>query len=219
MTTLVSLSAGSYLKSLHGKSVAGVYDIYTKDLYRYQLLYDIVVAQMKEYTDYLNTRERTTFSTEFTTAVYNNLLLTADEANFQTENIEKLDGFEYEPGKFNLMRSRTYDFIGVLNESRALIEEKKILESDVETLTKEFKEVLEDPIKLNNYIINNQIDRLPFQASQTFNIEIKLQPWYEKYFDLWGPPPNGAFDSEKLALIVIELINNKVITEDEFINS
>jgi hypothetical protein len=63
------------------------------------------------------------------------------------------------------------------------------------------------------------MNTMVFQASETFQTEIKLKPWFEQYLLLYGPPGNGVFKSDLLAQIVIDLIANGTITEEQFINS
>lgn len=219
MTTIASTSAGAFTKSLHGQSVAGVYDVYTKDLYRYQLLYDSVISQMNTFIDYFSTGDYDSLTEKFTLKQYNSLILRADATTFNTKLIESLTGFEYDPAKFNLMRQSAYNVIDGLEKTVTVVNEKKALESNIVILTRDYKDVLEDPVKLMKYINDNKLDKIPFEASQTFNAVIKLKPWYDVYFQKYGPPSKGAFKSDLLAQIVIDLIAAGTITKDEFINA
>ncbi len=219
MTTIASTTASAYSKSLHGLNVAGVYDVYTKDLYRYQLLYDSVISQMNTYINYFSTGDYNSLTEKFTLNQYNSLILRADANTFNTTIIDSLTGFEYDPEKFNLMRQSTYNVIDGLEKTITLVKEKKALENNIVILTTNYKDVLEDPVKLMKYINDNKLDKIPFEASQTFSAVIELKPWYKVYFQKYGAPSKGAFKSDLLAQIVIDLIASKTITEDEFINS
>ena len=219
MTTIASTSAGAFTKSLHGQSVAGVYDVYTKDLYRYQLLYDSVISQMNTFINYFSTGEYDSLTENFTLKQYNSLILRADATTFNTTIIDSLIGFEYDPAKFNLMRQSAYNVIDGLEKTITVVKEKKALESDIVILKRDYRDVLEDPVKLMKYINDNRLDKIPFEASQTFSAVIKLKPWYDVYFQKYGAPSKGAFKSDLLAQIVIDLINAGTITEEEFINS
>ena len=219
MTTIASTSAGAFTKSLHGTTAAGIYDTYTKDLYRYQLLYDSVISQMNTYIDYFSTGDYVNLTKTFTTKQYNSLILRADATTFQTTLIENLTGFEYNPDKFNLMRQSTYNVIDGLEKTISLVNQNLDLQEDIVILKRDYKDVLEDPIKLRDYINRNKIDIMAFEASAPFETTVILKPWYTAYFIKHGPPPNGVFQSELLAQIVIDLIKSGTITEDEFINS
>lgn len=219
MTTIASTSAGAFTKSLHGSNVAGVYDVYTKDLYRYQLLYDSVISQMNTYINYFTTGDYNNLTKKFTTKQYNSLILRADANTFNTTLIESLVGFEYNPDKFNLMRQSTYNVIDGLEKTITIVQQNLDLQEDVVILKRDYKDVLEDPIKLRDYINSHKIDVMAFEASAPFETTVELKPWYRVYFQKYGAPGNGVFQSELLAQIVIDLIASNTITEDEFINS
>jgi hypothetical protein len=219
MTTISSTSAGAFTKSLHGSNVAGVYDVYTKDLYRYQLLYDSVISQMNTYINYFSTGEYNNLIDTFTTTRYNSLILRADANTFNTTLIESLVGFEYNPDKFNLMRQSTYNVIDGLEKTISLVNQNLDLQEDIVILKRDYKDVLEDPIKLRDYINKNKINIMAFEASAPFETTVVLKPWYTEYFIRHGPPPKGVFQSELLAQIVIDLIKSGTITENDFINS
>lgn len=219
MTTIASTSAGAFTKSLHGSNIAGVYDVYTKDLYRYQLLYDSVISQMNTYINYFSRGEYNNLIDTFTTPRYNSLILRADANTFNTTLIESLTGFEYNPDKFNLMRQSAYNVIDGLEKTITLVKQNLDLQQDIIILKTDYKDVLEDPIKLRDYINSKKLDVIAFEASESFNTTVELKPWYTAYFIKHGPPPNGVFQSELLAQIVIDLIASGTITEDQFINS
>jgi len=219
MTTIASTSAGAFLKSLHGSNVAGVYDVYTKDLYRYQLLYDSVISQMNTYIDYFSTGDYVNLTEKFTTKQYNSLILRADANTFNTTLIESLTGFEYNPDKFDLMRQSAYNVIDGLEKTITVVKQNIDLQEDVIILKTNYKDVLENPIKLRDYINSHKIDVMAFEASAPFETTVELKPWYKVYFKQYGAPGNGVFKSDLLAQIVIDLIKSGTITEDQFINS
>lgn len=219
MTTIAGTTAGVYIKPFNGKHIAGVYDTYTKDLFRYQLLYDSVISQMNIYLNYFSMGDYVNLTKSFTAKQYNRLILRADPTTFATTIIDDLNGFEYDPEKFNLMRQSTYNVIDGLEKTITLVKQNLDLQEDIVILKTNYKDVLEDPVKLRDYINSHKLDVIPFQASEPFNTTVILKPWYKVYFQKYGPPGNGVFKSELLAQIVIDLIASKTITEDQFINS
>jgi hypothetical protein len=80
-----------------------------------------------------------------------------------------------------------------------------------------YKKILEDPVLLQNYINERNINVLPFQATSTFNTQIIIKPWFAEYFKRYGPPADGYFRTDLLTTIVMELITNKIITEEDFL--
>ena len=49
-------------------------------------------------------------------------------------------------------------------------------QQDIIILKTNYKDVLEDPVKLKDYINSHKLDVLPFQATETFNTTIELKP-------------------------------------------
>ena len=203
MTTIVSTNADAFVRTIHGSNAAGVYNTYTLDLYRYQLLYDSVITQMNTYIRYFTKGDFDLLINRFTNKNYNSLILRADPLSFNTIDIQNLTGFEYDPEKFNLMRESTYNVIDGLRKTVQISQENITLNEKITVLEKDYKDILEDPIKLNDYINANRINVMAFQATQPFNTTIELKPWYNEYFQLYGPPSDGVFQSELLAEIVL----------------
>jgi hypothetical protein len=219
MTTIVSTNADAFIRTIHGSNAAGVYNTYTLDLYRYQLLYDSVITQMNTYIRYFTKGDFDLLINRFTNKNYNSLILRADPNSFNTIDIQNLTGFEYDPEKFNLMRESTYNVIDGLRKTVQVSQENITLNEKITVLEKDYKDILEDPIKLNDYINANRINVMAFQATQPFNTTIELKPWYNEYFRLYGPPSDGVFQSELLAEIVLNLISTGQIQQEDFINS
>jgi len=219
MTTILSTNANAFIKTLHNSGSAGVYTGYTVDLYRYQLLYDSVISQMNTYIRYFTKGEFDNLTNSFTSKNYNSLILRADSLSFNTVDVQNLIGFEYDNSKFNLMRESTYNVIDGLLKTVEVSQENIALNAKIINLKINYKDVLEDPVRLNDYINSNRINVIAFQATQPFNTKIELKPWYTEYFRLHGPPSDGVFESELLAEIVMNLINTDQIKEEDFINS
>jgi hypothetical protein len=218
MTSIISTSAGTYVRSLHGATTEGVGVTYTQDVYRYQLLYDSVISQLNQFINYFSLGDYNKLASTFTKPRYNSLTLKASAQSFNTTAVENLVGFQYDPLKFDLMRESTYNVIDGLNQTLTLVQQNLAYQQDISGLLV-YKKTLEDPVLLTEYIEKQKMNTMVFQASETFQTEIKLKPWFEQYLLLYGPPGNGVFRSDLLAQIVIDLIANGTITEDQFINS
>jgi hypothetical protein len=82
-----------------------------------------------------------------------------------------------------------------------LIHAQAKIASDAEKLA-----ILLDPAKLKEYVLeffSKSRGALPDQSIQV--IAAKLKPQYSRYVELYGFPPGGAFDPDKLAAIKLEL--------------
>jgi len=78
-----------------------------------------------------------------------------------------------------------------------------------------FKEILENPTKLNQYIQDVQRTSFLFSAEATFDQPIELKMWYKVYLERYGPPGDGVFDTELLGQIIQDLINAELINEND----
>jgi hypothetical protein len=218
MTTIAATSASTFVKQIHGNLSGGIVDTYSKDLYRYQILYEAVVSKMNVFLNAFREADYVTLTDKFTRNQYNTLILKVSATTFNTTLVNNLTGFTYDSTKFNLMRESTYNVIDGLEQTIKLYQQNLILQDDVSKLVY-YKNVLDDPVKLQEYINKHKLDVLPFQASETFYTTVVLKPWYDVYFQKYGPPGDGVFKSDLLAEIVLDLINSGTITEEEFINS
>mgnify|MGYP001357395406 CR=1 FL=1 len=115
-------------------------------------------------------------------------------------------------------------YVGVANEimdviKQTLTDRQRIAILQVENnKCKTYKEILEDPQKLNDYIKEVQRTSYLFTAKATYSQPIELKPWYEQYLIRYGPPGDGVFDSELLGNIIQELIALGEISEDTVIS-
>jgi hypothetical protein len=203
---------------LHGgdAAVGGVYDTYTQDLYRYQLLYDNVITQLNQFINYFTVGDYTKLVDKYTVGQQNRLLLKAQNSQFYSSDITNLVGFTYDDKKFGLMRKSTYDVIDGLNQTITVVQQNKNFENEITNLTY-YKNILDTPKLLIEYIDKKKLNTMVFQATEIFQSEIILKPWFKKYLQLYGAPGNGVFKSELLSEIVIELIADGTITEEDFI--
>jgi hypothetical protein len=224
MTTIIATSASAYIKSIHGQTTSGVTANqsevfkYQLTLYKYQYLYDSVITQLNTYIRYFSIGNFTELTKNFTTKSYNTLLMSAKSKNFDTSDINNLVNFVYNPTKFELMRESTYRVIDGLEKTIKLVNQNTTYQKDITELTK-YKNILDDPKLLIEYIDSQRLNTMPlFQATETFQVQYLLKPWFEAYLQTYGPPPNGVFESDKLAEIVIKLVSDGIITEDDFIN-
>ena len=224
MTTIVATSAAAYIKSIHGLTSSGVstnQDIvfkYQVSLYKYQYLYDTVITQLNTYIRYFSIGNYDQLLKTFTPKTYNTLLMSAKSKNFDTNDINDLVNFVYNPTKFELMRESTYRVIDGLEKTITLVNQNITYKKDITELTK-YKNILDDPQLLIEYIESQRLNTMPlFQATETFQVQYLLKPWFEAYLQTYGPPPNGVFESDKLAEIVIKLVSDGIIKEDDFIN-
>jgi len=219
MTSIVSTNAGAFVRSIQSTNLGGggVFLDYTRDLFRYQLLYDNVITQLNKYLVYFADGNFNKLTNEFTNSKYKNLLLKATSSNFYTDSINSLTNYNYNQYTFNNTRQSIYNVVDGLEQSISLVLQNNDLTNKNQNL-QSYYDILTNPVKLNEYITKEKLNVMPFQASESFNTQIILKPWYSEYLRIYGPPGNGVFQSDLLAQIVVNLIAEGKITEQEFLS-
>jgi hypothetical protein len=134
----------------------------------------------------------------------------------QTSELDSLFKYEKDSALVENYRNISNKLVDTLKQAiTEYIKVKHLEEQNAELLT--FKEILQDREKLLQYISDNQSTSFLFSASATFTQDLDIKPWYAAYLDEYGPPGDGVFESEKMAIIVNQLIATNVITEDEYL--
>ena len=219
MATIQGVTASSVSKSIHGLTSTNSETVsYQITINQYQLLYTEVIKDLNTYIKYYTRGEYNNLIKNFTRPNYNRLVYKATRPRFNTDNVKNLVDFKYDPTVFESMRQSTYNVIDGLEKTVSLAQQNITYQSDISGLNY-YKSVLEDPVKLSEYIDNQRLNVMVFQATETFQSQILLKPWFEEYFRLYGPPGNGVFQSELLADIVLDLISRGIITQEQFTNT
>tara|TARA_B100000674_G_C37880250_1_gene933958 strand:+ start:229 stop:903 length:675 start_codon:yes stop_codon:yes gene_type:complete len=194
-----------------------------QQLYNVERLYNDVFTTLVSYLELYTTGAFTTYSDSLSEEVIIDLVASINNSDFVNDTTVLNNPTLY----FDLQDKSTplpSKYVGVANEimdviKQTLAERQRILTLQVENdKCKTYKEILEDPQKLNDYIKEVQRTSYLFTAKATYTQPIELKPWYEQYLIRYGPPGDGVFDSELLGNIIQELIALGEISEDTVIN-
>ena len=224
MTSNSAVSSGSTSRAIHGivaSSSSGALYSYSVILYKYQLLYSNVMKQLVPYMKYFSKADYDTLTTEFTREEYSRIVLQSNPNNYNTDTlINSYENFitdsDYNDSQFDQYVSATFLILDSLWSSIEF--QNNFIELTFENQELQiYKNTLEDPILLQQYIYERNIHILPFQATSIFSTQIKIKPWFAEYFRIYGAPSDGYFHTDLLATIVMDLIANKIITEEEFL--
>jgi hypothetical protein len=191
---------------------------YARDLYRYQILYDKVLYEMKTYLTLFTNGSFQELKTVFTESKYRSLLTTNVPSTYYNKNVTDLKNFKYSPSLFQNYKN---DIYSVLTGFSLAIKQNEKLEIATNELTT-CAELLSSKDKLIEYIRTELSDTMmmeTFRISQTYNAQAVLKPWYMKYLEMYGAPYDGVFNSEKMATVVELLIQEKVITMEDFLQN
>ena len=189
---------------------------YARDLYRYQILYDNVLYEMRTYLSFFTNGSFKELRNVFTDSKYRSLLATNRPSTYYNKNITDLKNFKYSPTLFQNYKN---DIYSILTGFSLAVKQNETLENATNELTA-CRELLSSKDKLIDYIRSELSDTMmmdTFRISQTYNAQAVLKPWYMKYLEMYGAPYDGVFNTEKMATVVELLIQEKVITLEEFL--
>ena len=142
-----------------------------------------------------------------------------NENTFYYYDETKLDNrsiFSYDENLVVNYRNFSFEFINALKQNISQYYKCKNIEAENANL-RTYKEILEDPTKLTEYLDQIQKTSYIFQASSTLQTPMQIKLWYLVYLERYGPPGDGIFDSQKLADIIQELLNQGRISADEIV--
>ena len=191
-------------------------DLLLREYKRFKDLDTTIYNSLNSYLEYFRDASFNDLTTLFTQEVYNNLaatVVTKFGSNIDLDSIVDFDNI-YDSKLFSKYSDGAYSIINGLNRSIILYKNNQTQENKI-SLLEEKEKILEDPTLLNNYVNEFNSRRGGFVVEYTASLLPKLKPQYELYFQRHGPPPEGVFDSEKLAVIIKELLDNGTLTQED----
>ena len=209
---------GTGLRSLHNEFQAlsaNVNAELAQDLHTLGNLYNIIFFYLKSYMSDYSSGSFTTFLNGLSEDVVINIttLISNFDLNDRTilENpsLFKIDNLL--PSKYHEISEEILDTLKQVLTDRIRV--NALQAENAECVT--FREILEDPEKLNQYLVEIQRTSYLFTAEATYDQPIELKLWYKIYLERHGPPGDGVFDTELLGEIIQELINSQLITEND----
>ncbi len=217
MTSRVGCSAGASFRQMYPKLSKNLNPDpeLSRDLYRYQKLYENVVHTMTDYTTLYTSGDFLTLKKKYNEAEINRLTANTQSSNYYNETVDKLIGFTYDSNTFaryqdNMLRSLRSMFLAMREHdnyvyANSLANEKNAILTNKELLIDYIQTVFTDKSTME-----------AFNISQSFNVTAVMKPWYSLYFQMYGAPTSGLFDAVKMAEVVNILIGRNEITLEEF---
>jgi len=189
---------------------------FVRDIARYQLLYDNMLNRMRQYLNLYTEGSYNELKQEFTLTRLNELLASNNDSVYYNANIEDLVNFTYDETTFRQYKRSMYSMLTGFSLSVKQYDEVLACNSELA----EKKELLSSKEKLIEYITTEFTDKMSMEAfyiTQKFNTNVLLKPWYNLYLQLYGAPYDGVFNAEKMANVVEILVNDNVITIEQFV--
>lgn len=130
----------------------------------------------------------------------------------QIKNVSET--FTYNTKLFNLYKTTIHNVLEGLLQSKT---QYKILNSTKLELEKQKEKasILDDMEKLREYLEGIQKEMNLMDMNIKLDVIANIKPQYKRYINLYGMPENFVFDSEKLAVIVKDLIEEGVMEESD----
>lgn len=193
------------------------HDTLLREFNRFKELYDIVLISLNSYLNYFRDANFNDITTLFTEKVYTSLAYLITK-KFGTElNYSNILSYDtvYDSGLFTHYQENSYKILDGLNRSINLYIENQNQAAKILTL-KEKEKILKDPVLLQEYINTHFKNNMILFKDISYKLKVKpnIKVQYQVYFERHGPPIKGVFDSEKLAVIIKELLDNGILTED-----
>jgi hypothetical protein len=225
MSRIINSNSGASSISIHGVNTTGGTGVLTeavRDFYRFQLLYTNVLKQLSVYLGQYSVGNYDALIKSITENK-KNLLLTSitSKTKYNNSKVTNLEGFMYDSSLFTSYKAFT---INILNGLVASIEyyKERVIADTLNNELSVYKKILDNnsnEFLILDYLNKKKIELKPLDIEMVFDFGIELKPWYTEYLVTYGPPENGVFDENKMAVIVSNLIDGGVITFDEFINT
>jgi hypothetical protein len=183
---------------------------------RFKDFYDCILKVLKEYLCYFQDASYNDLTDGFTTEFYNSLAALVVDKFSDEINIEECLKYEnvYDSTLFDTYKENTFKVINGLNRAIELYKENQAKASYILTLQEKVK-ILETPELLVEYLKSRSMSMSSLAVSSSLNLTVTLKPQYVLYFERHGAPPEGVFDSEKLAVIIKELLDNGTLSPDD----
>jgi hypothetical protein len=221
MTTRSDGSAGAAGRSLHGLTQASAGGNQTidlvRDVFRYQLLYENVIETLQRYTNLYSAGVYKKLKAEFTQTEYNTIIAQNPDDRYYNNTVDDLVDFSYNSTTFLKYKSNMFS---VLTGLKTAVRQYDQLNFTVNEFNQQ-EVVLTNRDKLIEYIKIQFLDKRTtdaFDISQPFTTEVYLKPWFSLYLQMYGAPPSGIFDAEKMANVVEILIKRGDITMSQFVS-
>ena len=188
------------------------------ELIKYEKFYEKIFNAIDAYLVYFREGDFESLNTELSAEYLQEIgLAIASDHLYELDCDESLKCYVHDKLMFSKYRSNAHKIIDGLSKG-ILLHNEIVSKEECCKKADELNELLNNPTELAEYIQNKFRNFTLVDANVTATVEPNLKIQYMRYIEKYGFPDKMIFESEKMALIYQELIEEGLITIEEYEN-
>ena len=184
------------------------------ELKRYEKLYKLVVKSLEEYLLLLKNAKFQELSDTLTQPIIQKLAMVLSGNQFSVSRLN-ISNFTISE-KFNKYKETFFTILDGIQQAQNLKSINNQQSASIISL-QEQADILTNIDKLKEYVKEHYTgnNAVMFDIDTDLKIAPVIYPQYLEYIKRHGIPENSLWDSEKMSIIILELLKNKVITQSD----
>ena len=189
-----------------------------KELIKYEKLYEKIFSAIDNYLIYFREGDFESLSSELTAEYLQEIgLAIASDQLYELDCDESLKCYVHDKLMFSKYRSNAHKIIDGLSRG-ILLHNEIVSKEECCKRADELNELLNNPTELAEYIKNKFRNFTLVDATVSTIIEPVIKIQYQRYIEKYGFPDKMIFESEKMASIYQELVEEGLITVEDYDN-
>ena len=189
-----------------------------KELIKYEKLYEKIFSAIDNYLIYFREGDFESLSSELTAEYLQEIgLAIASDQLYELDCDESLKCYVHDKLMFSKYRSNAHKIIDGLSRG-ILLHNEIVSKEECCKRADELNELLNNPTELAEYIKNKFRNFTLVDANVSTIIEPVIKVQYQRYIEKYGFPDKMIFESEKMASIYQELVEEGLITVEDYDN-
>lgn len=184
------------------------------ELNRYEKLYRVVVKSLEQYLTLLKNAEFQELSDTLTQPIIQTLAITLSGNQFSKTKIN-INNFTITK-TFDKYKQTFFTILDGIQQAQNLKTTNNQQAATIVTL-QEQADILTDINKLQEYVKEHYTgsNAVMFNINTNMRVAPVIYPQYLEYIRRHGLPENSVWESEKMSIIIIELLANGMITQKD----
>jgi hypothetical protein len=193
---------------------AVIQDTMKYELKRYEKLHKVVIKHLEQYLIMLKNAEFQELSDTLTQPIIHTLAMTLSGNHFSDSKLN-ITNYTF-VHTFNKYKQTFFTILDGIQQAQNLKTTNNQQHATILTL-QEQADILTDIVKLKEYINTHYTghNAVLFEINTDLNVAPVIYPQYLEYIKRHGLPEHSVWESEKMAIIILELLNQGVITQTD----